>query len=159
MKRTQIVVKSMVFFCLLILALVSCNDSKSNKSKEEGEKVTTEKEAMNGAAASPKSYCFRNEYPHEGSSDKDVLELQIDLNGDAVKGTYNWLPAFKDQRKGVFRGELKNNVVKGEYSFQQEGTSETVRIEITLHEDKAVVKGGEPELGLNETIEKVECEN
>ncbi|MEZ4883945.1 MAG: hypothetical protein R3E32_04325 [Chitinophagales bacterium] len=156
MKDIRMLVKSVAFLCLLTLGLVGCNNSNSNESEEQ---TKTETEHKDEIVTSQKNYCFRNEYPHEGSEDKDVLELQIEVKGNTVTGAYNWLPAFKDQRKGAIRGMLEDSIIKGEYNFQQEGTTETVRIEIALEDDKAVVKGGEPALGLEATIQKVECAN
>lgn len=105
------------------------------------------------------NYCFRNEYPHKDTKDKDVIELSIDVHNGSARGIYNWLPAFKDERKGKFRGRIENNVISGEYNFTQEGKAQTVQIEITLNETEAIVKGFDPSLGLDERIKKVECRN
>lgn len=148
--------KQTFIYLFLLISLIGCN-SESTETKTET--PTNEKKVEAPKNDSQTNYCFRNEYPHEGSEDKDILELEINANGDAIRGKYNWLPAFKDQRKGIFRGQIIDNVVKGEYSFQQEGSAQTVPIEIILSENEAIVEGGNVELGLNQTIEKVDCKD
>ena len=103
--------------------------------------------------------CFRNEvvFPNNAAL-KDVTELQLSINGTAVTGTYNWLPAEKDQRKGRITGTLDNNVVKGQYTFMQEGLESTTPIQITLSETQAVVAGEDPALGLEAMLPKVDCQ-
>lgn len=155
MKAVQLLVKSILFCVVLTIGLVSCQDSNSNTSESTTKEADVKTEETETTQT---QYCFRNEFPHDGSEDKDVLELEINVNGTSATGKYNWLPAFKDQRKGVFRGEFKENMVKGEYNFQQEGTATTVPIEIVLKENQAFVKGGDPALGLEASIAKVKCE-
>ncbi len=156
MNITQCLVKSLAFSFLLMMGFVSCNDSQSSSS-EAKPKAATEKVKEEAVNKESKNYCFQNEYPHTDTKDKDIVELSIKVNNGFAQGTYNWLPALKDQRRGKFRGKMENNVVKGEYSFSQEGTAQTTRIEITINERGAVVKGLDHSLGLNETIPKVEC--
>lgn len=103
-------------------------------------------------------HCYKNEYPfNDGSGAKDVMELNIIVQGDAVTGSYNWLPAFKDQRTGAFKGSTNNGVIKADYVFMQEGKEATADLEIKLHETEAVVKSSNVQLGLAANIEKVKC--
>lgn len=103
-------------------------------------------------------HCYMNEYPFEDQADaKDVMELTIIVQGKAVTGSYNWLPAFKDQRTGAFKGSINNGAIKANYMFMQEGKEATADLEIKLHETEAVVKSSDVQLGLAANIEKVEC--
>ena len=103
-------------------------------------------------------HCYKNEYPFDGGSGaKDVMQLTIIVQGNAVTGSYNWLPAFKDQRTGAFEGTIKNGVVEADYVFMQEGKEGKADIEIKLLETEAVVKSSAVELGLSSNIEKVKC--
>ena len=76
-----------------------------------------------------------------------------------VTGSYNWLPAFKDQRKGNLKGTISGEIITAQYTFMQEGKEETASLEIYLSETEAVISGGAPELGLNATLPHVECNN
>jgi len=159
MNYSQFLVKSVALSFLVMMSFISCNDSESAKSMESTQKASTEKVKKNELDNNRKSYCFRNENPHTDTKDKDVVELYFEVRGESARGTYNWLPALKDQRRGKFRGMIKDNVIKGEYNFTQEGTSQTARIDITVKENEVVVKGFDPALGLDATIKKVECKN
>jgi len=103
-------------------------------------------------------HCYKNEYPFDDDSGaKDVMELNIIVQGDAVTGSYNWLPAYKDQRTGAFEGAIKQGVIEADYVFMQEGKEAEADIEIKLLETEAVVKSSAVELGLSSNIEKVKC--
>ncbi len=102
--------------------------------------------------------CFQNVYPYEDNpSTQDVLELNLIIDGNTVSGNYNWLPAEKDQRKGTLNGTLTDNTVTAQYRFMQEGMEQTAMLKIRLTDDKALVEGGEPELGFGATIDKIDC--
>lgn len=100
-------------------------------------------------------HCFRNEYPIDDT--KDVEELIIIVDNDQVTGEYNWIPAYKDRRLGRFDGSLQENTISASYEFEQEGQSTTTAISISIEGKQAIVKGGQPELGLNQTLARVAC--
>jgi hypothetical protein len=87
----------------------------------------------------------------------DVQSLTIEIDSDRAVGEYNWLPAFKDRRLGRFEGALDGQSVTASYEYTQEGQSGIATISITLESDHVVVEGGSPELGLDATIEQVDC--
>ncbi len=146
---------------MLLFGAVSCNESPTVQSKEDAPKAEAKAETAKTDApivtSNDGSYCFRNENLHEGSDAVDVVDLEMTVKDGFANGTYNWLPAEKDERKGRFRGKMKGNVFKGEYSFSQEGTKETTQIEIILAKDHVIVKAEKAELGLNERVGRVEC--
>ncbi|MAU70699.1 MAG: hypothetical protein CML04_01265 [Pseudozobellia sp.] len=129
--------KLIIVSCLMLLG---CKESKKENSGEE-------------------MLCFRNEYAYNDSSGlKDVEELNLTILDGKVNGSYNWLPAEKDQRKGDFTGTLTGDIIKATYTFSQEGTESTAELTIELEDDKAIVTGGKEELGLNRTLTQVNCE-
>jgi hypothetical protein len=79
------------------------------------------------------------------------------MNDAVVSGTYHWLPSMKDQRRGDLKGIRKDGIITADYTFSQEGREETVAIEIVLQEDRAIISGGDPALGLNATLQKTDC--
>lgn len=100
-------------------------------------------------------YCYRNITSNGDIT--DVEELLFTVNGRSVTGQYNWLPEFKDQRKGTFEGTANGNAINASYEFSQEGRTQTEDITIDVNETEAVIEGGAPELGLGRTISKVDC--
>jgi hypothetical protein len=102
--------------------------------------------------------CFRNENSHHNMPTlKDIEELNLFLKNGKVIGTYNWLPAEKDKRKGSLSGSINTNIIKALYTFEQEGIKDTTLIKIVLLDNKAIITGGSLELGLNTTIDKIDC--
>lgn len=102
--------------------------------------------------------CFRNEQPYPNTPTlKDIEELNLFIENGKVTGTYNWLPAEKDKRTGDLTGSIEGNVVEALYTFSQEGTTDTASVKVILEDDKAVISGGKPELGLKASIHKADC--
>ena len=140
---------------MTILAFILAVGCKQKETKTETDKATVVEET----AETSEEFCFKNEYPYKDGSDMaDVMELNFTVNGNDVTGEYNWLPAEKDQRKGSFTGKKSGNNVSGKYVFMQEGIEDTVDISIQLSGDEAQVNGGDASLGLNATLEKIDCE-
>lgn len=102
------------------------------------------------------THCFKNEQPYEQGKMKDVTFLQLTVNGAQVVGKYDWLPAEKDQRKGVLSGTISNQVITAKYTFTQEGQKEECTLKITLLKDRAIIDGPD-KLGVDETLLKVSC--
>ncbi|MBT32823.1 MAG: hypothetical protein CMO01_24455 [Thalassobius sp.] len=136
--------------------ITSCNVSnQQSKTAENNEEVQEQKEE----AALQGELCFKNVFPYQDNSAmEDVQELNLVIEGNQVSGDYNWLPAEKDKRTGSLSGTIEDNVINAEYQFMQEGNEETASITINIEEGKAVIEGGKPELGLNATIKKIDCE-
>ncbi len=87
----------------------------------------------------------------------DVEELIVEISDNHATGQFNWIPAYKDKRLGRFSGSIQDNTINASYDFEQEGLSDTVTITISIEEEKAVVDGGPPELGLNVTLVRAGC--
>lgn len=136
----------------VLIFLISCN--------KPGKEKTVAKLIDSTITEKPETtFCFRNEYPFENEpNDKDIEELQYSVSGDIVSGTYNWIPMYKNQRTGSFKGILKDNIITALYSFYQEGIEDTVTIKIVLENNKAIVTGTSVELGLEVSIAKVKCD-
>ncbi len=104
---------------------------------------------------SPIHHCFRNEYSNGGNS--DVEELTVIVDGDDASGTYNWIPAYKDTRLGRFNGTFRSGNVNADYEYEQEGQLGSTSISIVVSDKQAIVSGGPTELGLGQTLARVEC--
>lgn len=145
----------------LALFLVGCTNSTNTENVENNESQTTENQVIEETSISNKMQCFINETPYtDGSDKKDIEELILTIENQKVVGSYNWLPAEKDQRTGNFEGTLKDNTINASYVFTQEGIKDTVLITILLENDKAIISSVNKEdegLGLNATLSKMDC--
>ena len=146
-----------IFLIFLAFGILNCTDSNKQKPSETGAILKNEeiqKTEVN------KTHCFRNEYNFADEPGvKDVQEIRLTINGDKVTGTYNWLPAYKDQRKGSFNGTIRNDTIICQYNFSQEGIDDSANLKIVLINKKAIISGGKVELGLNATISEIDCKN
>ena len=148
--------KYIIFILITVTLLPGCKNT--TREEQASEKQEIEKEKANEPVTTD-TYCFRNEYPFKDNpSMKDIQELKLSIENGKVTGTYNWLPAEKDQRKGKVEGTLHNNTVNAQYIFTQEGREDTTQIKIMLETDKAVVKGENTALGVDASISKINCD-
>jgi len=144
----------------LALTTISCNKTKpqdSLKNIDEKNPAFT-KSKLESEIDIKKTYCYLNEQSFkEDPTQKDILELNLDITGKNVEGFYNWKPAFKDQRKGTLRGTIENNVVTANYLFTQEGKEDSTSLKIVLNDKEAIIEGGQTALGLNATVTRTDC--
>jgi hypothetical protein len=146
-----------IFLIFLAFGILNCTNSNKQKPSETG-KIPQNEEIQKTEVN--KTHCFRNEYNFaEEPGVKDVQEIQLTINGDKVTGAYNWLPAYKDQRKGSLKGIIRNDTIICQYNFSQEGIEDSANLKIVLINKKAIISGGKIELGLNATISEIDCEN
>lgn len=139
---------------LIVFGMQSCK----NETKKELQNDPIKTEVVSNTTQDG-SYCFKNEFLFKDNPEmKDVQELKFTAAAGKVKGRYNWLPAEKDQRKGSFVGTIENNIITAEYSFKQEGQDATSQIKIIISDDQAIISGGDPALGLNAEIKKIDCD-
>lgn len=54
---------------------------------------------------------------------QDTATLKINENGSAVSGDLTYNRFEKDSNKGIFKGEIKDSLIIGDYTFQSEGKS------------------------------------
>lgn len=102
--------------------------------------------------------CFRNEYPFaDPPGQKDVLVLNVDVDGDRATGEYFWLPAFKDRRTGRFDGAVDGDTIDANYRFVQEGRTDETPISIRLSPEAATVDPASAASGLAANIRRVDC--
>ncbi len=148
---------------LLILALSGYLVTSCNNSTKEEKPAHEEEQLLKNETTEDKkkedNYCFRNQFPFaDNSGDMDIEELLLKITANKVTGTYSWLPAYKDQRKGTIEGVITDNVITGSYTFTQEGISNTATIKIAISAKEAIIEGQPAEHGLAATIAKIDCD-
>lgn len=133
---------------LLLFCFTACNQKKNEKNTAEERQKFVE-------------ICFLstgNKIHRENKILQDSTILRLHMEGGQVTGTYFWLPAEKDSRKGKLKAQKNGNSIVGVYTFIQEGQKETQPIQILLKENSATVitNKGQPGEMLME-IEKTAC--
>jgi len=90
---------------------------------------------------------------------KDSIQLHLNIKGKNVSGTYHWIFAEKDQRKGSIKAEITStNTIQGIYLFQQEGKFESEPIQISVKENSAKVSSGKDKTTqVNFKLKKWDC--
>ncbi|MEZ9178246.1 hypothetical protein [Vibrio kanaloae] len=143
--------KKVALYAVIGMVVLGCDNGNDLELAQIETKQTSED-------SNERRYCFRNEYPFKDNpSDKDVKELNIEIIGDTVEGTYNWIPVFKDKRMGQFSGSIANGVATVKYVFMQEGSEQEEVLEVKLYDNEVIVGGGLPEMGFAARIKKVLC--
>lgn len=110
--------KTIVLACVSIASLtLSC---KENSEKTEETRPETSVEANEPEpVAENQQYCFKNEtrYKSEDGSDLvDVENLEFTVDGESVKGKFEWIPAEKGGLSGEISGTKKGNVIDAVYN-------------------------------------------
>ena len=131
----------MILCCVSILVLTySCTENDQNENSTIDNDTLEESSSDNFTHETTDARCFLGETPFsDGSGDKDVSELRLEINGEEVTGIYNWLPAFKDGTQGTIEGSLTDGIITGDYVYMQEGEEFTEAIEIRLADNIAIV--------------------
>lgn len=133
----------------LSFAMLSCNTPKTEDTSQEtstGEQASAEEKR-----------CFRTEYPYQtedGRDLADVEELNLEIKGDAVHGTFAWTPAEKGGLPGQFIGTRKGDVIDATYD--EINSDAPFPIKIILSADEAVVSSSEESFG-SFTLKKADC--
>ena len=109
-----------------------------------------------------KTFCFKSSEKGieiDGQQYYDVTAVQFTLSDQGLaRGTFDWMPAEKDWRRGQFTGTYQDGSIKALYSFTQEGDEYAENIQIVFNDYKCSVKGTAPDFGDFNDIPKIECE-
>jgi len=134
-----------------------------SRCNENSEKVTGDSssisqiEKLADATDEQSEYCFRNEMPVPW--DKNIVEieeLKFTVAGDAVKGTFKWVPAEKGGLSGEISGTKKGNAIEAVYNETYAEEPFPIALKILLFPDQVVVTSSDEFFG-NYTIKKSDC--
>lgn len=117
-------------FTGLVLACQNTNTATdgASESTEEQQYVVTGTE---------QKYCFIR---LDGEQQQDSTFLQLVIRGESVSGVYNHIPLEKDARRGTVLGTMDNDTLDLVWTFQQEGTQDTMRVVFLFDGDKLLQK-------------------
>jgi len=75
-----------------------------------------------------------------------VISFEIEEVGETVTGKLSYLFAEKDKNVGKFSGNMKNNLLIGDYTFKSEGTESIREVAFKVEEDRLIEGYGETEI-------------
>lgn len=106
----------------IIGSLASCTQSNNPKTiapdgNEESETIGT--------------LCFNR---YSGLKNQDTAFVKLVIDGDSVSGHFSNIPYEKDSRVGTIAGVKSGNLIKGIWSYQQEGMSDSIAFEFKLQD-------------------------
>lgn len=132
--------KSILSGILVIAMLAACNNKQKPVSSQDSEDsivLSPDTSSANSETNQLTTLCFQRV---EGKSNQDISTINLLFDGNDVLGTFNWNPQEKDSRKGTIKGIRTGDIIKGVWSFMQEGTSDTLSIEFKLSENELLQK-------------------
>lgn len=112
------------------LLLINCKSEKKVESKES--KVIIENYVITEG-----SHCFKQEV------EKNTLLIKLNVEGDKVHGTFDYLPFEGNEDKGNFIGELKDNIAKTICTFDQKDRTKKEEVIFKIDGQKISILGGE----------------
>ncbi len=133
-----------IIFIVIGIFTIACQEKAKNGEFKNSKEKTEE------ALISPKKMCFLSVLGNteiQGKKVSDSLIMQLEIHGNTVTGTYDWIPAEKDSRRGKISAKKEGNQIRGSYIFTQEGRKQTQHIEIDLQGNlaKVTITPGYPE--------------
>ena len=146
---------------ILGFILLSCqSEPKQQQQKEEpiATQASTSKQPISNTTSTTstsslasRELCFITNKP----TTQGISELQLNIEGKKVKGTYNWLPTGKEAAKGQLLGLLRGNTISAIWNFNTEEGHQKQEVIFKLDGDKVWVKKG----NLVEDRERLQLKN
>jgi len=116
---------------MIVLCLAACSspekktDNRDTVTRTDTTRRDTLK-AKSGKAPVITSYCFLH---RQG---KDSTRVEFTVVNNYVQGLMDWFPNEKDGRSGIIEGTLKNDTLHAVWSYAQERTKDTMKVEFLL---------------------------
>jgi|GEM_PF-1341309 len=150
--------KTITLTSILIASFVlSCKEN-SEKTEEIIQEISPET-ATPDVASEKEQYCFRNEIPYNNGESSDLVDvenLEFTVEGDSVKGKFEWIPAEKGGLSGEISGTKKGNAINAVYNETYAEEPYPIAVKIALSADEAVVTSSDESFG-SYTIKKSDC--
>ncbi|MCC8407999.1 hypothetical protein LJ707_03600 [Mucilaginibacter sp. UR6-1] len=115
----------------------ACNSNPNTKTADSIAADSAASDTSAQTAAAPGHVCFLRT---EGTQNQDSTKIHLMIAGDKVTGDMQWLPKEKDARKGTLEGTQDGNTIKAIWTFNQEGTKDTMAVEFNFPGDKLTQK-------------------
>lgn len=101
-------------FFIALLFISACNSQQDNSTDVANDTLKNSKEIDKTSLING---CYRS------TLKKDTATLKINNDNGVISGDLVYNRFEKDSNKGVFKGEIKDSLIIGDYTFQSEGRS------------------------------------
>lgn len=112
--------KSNIFYCLLIFAIIFCEAACSFEKKTDKAANSIDSTGITISDAKLLPGCYQM------SIERDTALMQLDRVGIVITGTLSYKRFEKDRSNGTIQGSMKKDILKAWYTFRSEGRT-TVR--------------------------------
>ncbi len=112
------------------MAFVGCTNS-ADETGRDSDSLTTNPEAV------PDTLCFSR---LSGTAGQDTTSLKLIIDGDRVIGDFAHYPYEKDKRVGTINARIDDDLIKGRWTYMQEGRNDTLAVEFKLKGNKLLQK-------------------
>ncbi len=112
-------------FLFLLVILTACNSGGQKRDNRDTASVSV----TTADVSENQSLCFEH---LEGTRNQDTSLVLLEITGNHVKGKMISIPFEKDIRKGTISGTKNDDIIKGVWTFMQEGMEDTIGIEFKL---------------------------
>lgn len=109
--------------------LIACQQSQTTSSGSDSDSVS----GIQNESPSEENICFRKV---SGLQNKDTLSISLKIEGNKVSGKMRNAIYEKDARTGEIEGELMGNSISAVWKFNQEGTTDTMKVEFQFGKDE-----------------------
>lgn len=118
--------KKQILLLFVALIMLSCKDKQINSSVSNAEEV--EQEII--PTVDLGCYVFND--------GKNIVTLEILKNEKDVEGNLSYTLAEKDKNTGIFKGQLKGNILIGTYTFKSEGSKSSREVAFKVSSDTLI---------------------
>jgi hypothetical protein len=115
-------------FCIFLFAS-ACN----NNSSVTNETVSADTIPVTQAD----TVCFQR---LEGSAKQDISAVRLIILNNEVTGEFMYIPFEKDSRIGTIKGSRNGDIVKGMWTYMQEGIQDSLPVEFKFSGDSLLQK-------------------
>ncbi len=150
--------KTIALSCILMASFLSSCNENSEKTEEAISETSMETPTETIPAESGK-FCFKTETPYtteDGTNLADVESLEFTVDGNAVTGKFEWIPAEKGGLSGEISGTKNGNVIEAVYNETYAEEAYPINLKIIVSADGAVVTSSDESFGTY-TIKKSDC--
>lgn len=74
---------------------------------------------------------------------KDFTVIELTQTSDDITGYYAWVPFEKDSARGSFKGTVKNNIIKGNFIYSIEGSTQEEEVVFKMQKNALIQGRGE----------------
>lgn len=137
--------KKMLATLALPLSLLYACSGENNKKQSSDTDTMSKKEPATDATFNS-TLCFEH---YAGTTNQDTTILHLEISDNNVKGDLKWIPFEKDSRRGSIRGTREGDIIKGTWTYMQEGQQDSLPVEFKLLKNKILQKAyvTDPETG------------